>query len=116
MKRRTDEGELEVVYGEIVDRFGHLPDEVTSIFSIAEIRIICKKLSISSLRERDGVITVEFSRLKKVSVERVLRLIRESGGSVFLDSKRPNCICLKIKNIGLREKAEFLKDRLSRLT
>jgi transcription-repair coupling factor (superfamily II helicase) len=111
----TDESELEVVYGEIVDRFGPLPDEVVSIFSIAEIRIICKKLSISSLRERNGVITVEFSRLKKVSADRVLRLIRESGGSVFLDSKRPNCICLRIRNIGLREKAEFLRDRLSRL-
>ncbi|MBN1697473.1 MAG: transcription-repair coupling factor [Spirochaetales bacterium] len=111
----TNESELEIIYGEITDRFGPLPDEVTSIFSIAEIRVICKKLSISSLRERDGVITVEFSRLAKVSADRVLRLIRESGGSVFLDSRRPQCICFKIKNIGLREKAEFLRDRLSRL-
>ncbi|MBN1410649.1 MAG: transcription-repair coupling factor [Spirochaetales bacterium] len=107
--------ELDAVYSEIMDRFGPLPDEVSSILSIAEIRIICNKLFISTLKEKKGVVTCEFARLHIISVDKVLRLIKESGGSVFLDSKRPQCLFLRVQNIGLKEKSEFIRDKLSRL-
>ncbi|MBN2531520.1 MAG: transcription-repair coupling factor [Spirochaetales bacterium] len=111
----SDEQELETMYAEIIDRFGPPPAEVISILSIAEIRIFCKKLSISSLKEKDGVISVEFSNVAKVSVDKVVRLITESGGNIYLDKKRPNWLFLRIKNIGLKEKAEYLRDTLSRI-
>jgi len=111
----TKDDEHDRVYSELVDRFGPLPDEVLSIFSISEIRIICKKLFISSLREKEGVVVVEFSKLSHLSVDRALRLIKESGKRIYLDSKRPNCLFLKTGHIGLKEKSEFIRDRLSRL-
>ena len=111
----TKDDEHDRVYSELVDRFGPLPDEVASIFSISEIRIICKKLFISSLREKEGVVVVEFSKLSHLSVDRVLRLIKESGERIYLESKRPNCLFLKTGHIGLKEKSEFIRDRLSRL-
>jgi transcription-repair coupling factor (superfamily II helicase) len=107
--------ELDRVQQEVEDRFGPPPDEVQSIFSIAEIRIICRRLFISSLKERKGVVTVEFSRLSNLSVERVLQLIRESGERVFLDPARPNCLLIRTGRIGLKDKAVFLSERLSRL-
>ena len=46
-------------------------------------------LFIVSVREKtDGLARVEFSRLSQVSVDSVLRLVRESGGSVSLDPAR----------------------------
>jgi len=107
--------ELDRVYREIEDRFGPVPDEVHSVLALAEIRIICRKLYITSIKEEKGVLRVEFSRLSKVSVDKVVRMVREGGGRVALDPKAPNFLLLKTGAIGLREKSEFLKDRLSLL-
>ena len=110
----TDE-DLDRIYREIEDRFGPIPDEVQSVLALAEIRIICRKLFITSIREEKGTLRVEFSRLSKVSVDRIVRMVREGGGRVSLDPKKPNFLLLKTGTIGLREKSEFLKDRLSLL-
>jgi len=88
---------------------------VMSILSISEIRILCKRLFVSSLKEKQGVVTLVFSRLAHLDVDRVLRLIKESGGKVYLKNTEPNCLFLKTGTIGLKEKSEFIKDRLSRL-
>ncbi len=110
----TDE-ELDRVSAEIEDRFGPPPDEVHSVLALAEIRIICRKLYITSIKEVQGTLAVEFARLSKVSVDRVVRMVREGEGKVTLDPKRPNVLLMKTGSIGLREKSGFLKDRLSLL-
>jgi transcription-repair coupling factor (superfamily II helicase) len=92
-----------------------LPEEVQSLLSLAEIRVICKRLSIASLKEHSGSVTAEFSKVAKISVEKLLRLIRESGGRVKLDPHRPNVLVIKTGNIGLREKSEFIRERLASL-
>ena len=109
----TTQDEHDAVYAELEDRFGPLPEEILSILSMSEIRIICRKLFVSSLRERGGIATVEFAQVSRVPVERVLRLMRESNGAVYLDSKRPNCLFVRTGSVGLKEKSEFLRDRLS---
>jgi transcription-repair coupling factor (superfamily II helicase) len=108
----TDQ-DLESLRAELADRFGPLPDEAESLLALAEIRVICRKLSIANLKERGGIVTVEFSKVSKVSVEKVLRLMRESGGRIKLDPKRPNVLVIKTGSIGLREKSEFLRERLA---
>jgi len=107
--------DLESVFSELSDRFGPLPDEVLSLMGLAEIRILCKKLQIISLRERKGVLEVEFGRVSKINVNRVMELIRTSGGSIRLDAKRPQFLLMNTEKIGLKEKSEFIRDRLSRL-
>ena len=111
----TAAAELERVHGELIDRFGPLPDVVLSLLSIAEIRIACRRLAVASLREQRGVVRVEFARLQQVSVEKVTRLIADSGGSVRLDAARPNCLLIDTGSIGLREKSEFLSEKLGAL-
>ncbi len=108
----SSQAELEALYQELTDRFGPMPDEVQSILALAEIRILCRKLSIANLSERGGTVQVEFSKVSKISVERLLRLIRESGGRVKLDPHRPNVLLVKTGTIGLREKSEFIRERL----
>lgn len=107
--------ELDGMQEELESRFGPMPDELQSLLSLAEIRILCRKLSVSSLRERAGTVSVEFSKVSKISVERLLRLMRESNGRVKLDPKKPNAIILQTRAIGLREKSEFIRERLASL-
>jgi transcription-repair coupling factor (superfamily II helicase) len=111
----STEEEFDRVYREIEDRFGPIPDEVHSVLALAEIRIICRKLAITSIKEEKGTLRVEFSRLSKISVDRVVRMVREGAGRVMIDPKMPNFLVLKTGAIGLREKSEFLKDRLALL-
>ncbi|MDR1373577.1 MAG: transcription-repair coupling factor [Treponema sp.] len=110
-----DKEELERVYGELLDRFGPLPDEAASLLSLAEIRIICREIAVSSLQERDGLVRVEFGKLSKMNVDRLVRLMQESRGRVKLDPRRPNILMLETGSIGLKEKSEFIREKLAAL-
>jgi transcription-repair coupling factor (superfamily II helicase) len=112
----TTDMEYDKVHREIEDRFGPVPDEVHSVLALAEIRIICRKLFITSLKEEKGTLAIEFSRLSKVSVDKVVRMVKEGQGKVTLDAKKPNILVIRTGAIGLREKPEFLRERLSLLT
>ncbi|MBR5934428.1 MAG: transcription-repair coupling factor [Treponema sp.] len=105
--------ELDGIYTELLDRFGPIPEEVISLITLSEIRCICKKLNITSIKEKKGVVNVEFSKVSEIKVDKVLRLIKESANMVALDSAKPNMILLKTGNIGLKEKSEFICEKLS---
>ena len=107
--------ELERVYAELLDRFGPIPDEVQSLLALAEIRIICRRLSIASLKEKAGRVQLEFSKVSKVSVERLLRMMKESAGRVKLDPHHPNILILETGKIGLKEKSEYIREKLEQL-
>ncbi|MDR0315710.1 MAG: transcription-repair coupling factor [Treponema sp.] len=110
-----DKEELERVYAELLDRFGPLPDEAASLLALAEIRIICRELAVSSLKERGGIVRVEFAKVSRVKVDRLIRLMQESSGKVKLDPKKPNVLMLTAGNIGLQEKSEFIREKLAAL-
>jgi transcription-repair coupling factor (superfamily II helicase) len=111
----ASEQELEHVHAELEDRFGPLPDVVLSLLSVAEVRLTCRRLAISSLRERSGRVQVEFARMQQVSVDKVMRLITESAGAVALDPEQPNRLLIETGGIGLREKSEFISEKLNAL-
>jgi transcription-repair coupling factor (superfamily II helicase) len=110
-----DKEELERVYAELLDRFGPLPDEAASLLALAEIRIICRELSVFSLKERSGMVRAEFAKVSRVKVDRLIRLMQESGGKVKLDPKAPNVVIFAAGNIGLKEKSEFIREKLAAL-
>ena len=111
----SDEKELDLVVSELEDRFGPPPDEVQSLMALAEIRILCKKLHIASLKERRSVVEVEFGKVSAINASRVVELVSSSGGKVRLDPKRPNVLILESDVVGLKEKSEFLLGRLQLL-
>ncbi|NNM66963.1 MAG: transcription-repair coupling factor, partial [Spirochaetales bacterium] len=110
----TDD-DLERLFQEVYDRFGPLPDEVHSLFSLAEIQIICRKLRIKSIRERSGICRVEFGRMIDFPFEKAMRLLKESKGQVRSLPDKPNVLVLETQKVGLAEKSVFLRERLSRL-
>ena len=107
--------ELDGVVLEIMDRFGPVPDEVSSLLALAEIRILCKKLNVASIKERQGTVSVEFAKVSDISVDKVLRLISEAAGTVKLDPSKPNMLFLSIGKIGLKEKSEYIREKLEKL-
>jgi len=111
-----EKDDLDRAYEELLDRFGPLPDEAASLLALAEIRIICRDLAVSSLKERSGVVRIEFAKVSRIKVEKLIRLMQESSGKVKLDPKKPNMILVTTGNIGLKEKSEFLREKLSSLS
>ena len=107
--------ELDAVYDELYDRFGPVPDEVNSLLSLAKIRIICNRLAISSLKEKQGMVRVEFGTVAKVNIDKILRLIKTSSGKVMLDAMHPNQLMLKTDSIDLSTKSDFIKEKLEQL-
>ena len=108
--------ELESLNTELADRFGPPPDEAASLLALAELRIICRELSVSSLKERAGLVRAEFGKVSKVKVDRLIRLMKESSGRVKLDPKHPNVVIFAAGNIGLEEKSEFIREKLASLS
>jgi len=109
------EDDLERVHAEVHDRFGPLPEAVMSLLSLSEIQILCRKLRIKSLRERNGQCTVEFGRMIDFPFEKAVRLLKESAGKVKSLPSKPNVLILATEQVGLSEKSMFIRDRLSRL-
>ena len=112
---RTAE-ELDRLYAELSDRFGPVPEEAESLLALAEIKIICAKLAIASLKERNGTVRITFAKVSKISIDKLLRMIKESAGRVKLDAKQPNVIMLETGSIGLKEKSEFISEKLNQLS
>jgi len=110
-----DKEDLERVYSELLDRFGPLPDEAASLLALAEIRIICRQLTVSVLKERAGVVRIEFAKAARVNVDRLIRMMQQSAGKVKLDPKKANVVLLTTGSIGLKEKSEFIREKLSSL-
>lgn len=111
----TTDTEFENVVFELEDRFGPIPEEVSSLLALAEIRIICKKLAISAIRERKGEARIEFAQRSNLSIDKLLLLIKNHPGVVRLDPTLPNVLFIKIGQIGLKEKSEFIREKLSSL-
>jgi transcription-repair coupling factor (superfamily II helicase) len=59
---------------------------------------------------------VELGKVSHVKVDRLVRLMLESSGKVKLDPKAPNVLVLAAGNIGLKEKSEFIREKLAALT
>ena len=112
---RTAE-KLDRLYAELSDRFGPVPEEAESLLALAEIKIICAKLAIASLKERNGTVRITFAKVSKISIDKLLRMIKESAGRVKLDAKQPNVIMLETGSIGLKEKSEFISEKLNQLS
>lgn len=111
----TTEPQLEALIGEIEDRFGPMPEEVHSLLSLSEIRILARRLRIAAMKERRGEMRIEFGNVATLSVDRVLGLIKNAGGTVRLDPKQPNVLVLDTGKVGLKEKSEFIRGRLAQL-
>lgn len=107
--------ELQALGAELADRFGTMPEEVANLLYIAELKIVCRRLAVFHLIEKNGTVTVEFSHVASLSITKVLDLVKLSGGDVKLDPRRPNVLTMKTSVVSLKDKALFILEKLQRL-
>ncbi len=111
----VSERELDTICSELEDRFGPLPDEVESLVSLAEIRVLCGKLFITSMKEHHGEIEITFGKVHIINIEKYMRLIQESGGKIRPSKERANVLIITTGLVDLKEKSAFLRDKLMQL-
>jgi len=111
----TDKQEIESLLAEIEDKYGPVPAETANLLYIAELKVICRELKISSLRERNGKVRLEFRKVADISIDNVMHLIRESGGNVTVDHAQPNILLMNTDAISLKDKSLFILEKLQRL-
>ena len=111
----TTESQLETLIATVEDRFGPMPEEFQSLLSLAEIRILAKRLHVRAVKERRGTLYIEFGKVASISVDRVLSLIQNAGGAVRIDPGHPNVLVMDTEQIGLKEKSEYIRGRLAQL-
>ena len=111
---RTRE-QLERLNAEINDRFGTMPEQMSNLLYISELRIVCRMLDIYHMKERNGNVTVEFSRIASISIDKLINLIKTSNGAVTIDPNRPYIMNMKTEAISLKDKALFILEKLQRI-
>lgn len=111
----STEGQLEGLRSELENRFGAPPEEVDNLLCIAEIKIICRRLSIFHLAESRGIVQIEFSKVSVLNPDKVIALLRLSDGRVTMDASRMNYMKMQTGAVSLKDKALFILEQLRRL-
>lgn len=111
----TSEGEYESIVSMVETRFGTPPTDVLSLFYIAKLKICAKKLHIASIREKNGQAEITFSKVSLVNIDKVLNLIKTSGGIISPSSRKAGVLMINTKGVNSINKALFIQEKLERL-
>src|SRR4029077_11524651 len=71
------EGEIEQVLEESVDRYGPLPDSVLNLADYGRIRIMADRLGIDSIDREARTVVLKFRPQAKVDLVRLVALVRQ---------------------------------------
>ena len=67
------------------------------------------------MKERRGIVAVEFGKIAKLSIDKVMKMTNKSGGTVKFNPASQTGLLIETGKIGLKEKSEFLREKLSTL-
>ena len=103
------EEDIQNVVDEIIDRYGHMPEEIENLLEITRIKNLCKKIGIVKVsQKRDGVIF--YCEMSKFNNDNVTKILEKYKNRVQFSPGKNSYITLK--NIGnniIKEVKEFLK-------
>jgi transcription-repair coupling factor (superfamily II helicase) len=100
------------IASEIKDRFGRVPEQVQNLMEVMGLKITARELLITSIRERNGWIRIEFSPDTKIEPKSILALGREKGRKIrFL----PDGFEMNLKEFAWPEALGHIAEILDRL-
>ena len=103
------EEDIQNVVDEIIDRYGHMPEEIENLLEITRIKNLCKEIGIVKVsQKRDGVIF--YCEMSKFNSENITKILETYKNRVQFSPGKNSYITLK--NIGnniIKEVKEFLK-------
>ena len=103
------EEDIQNVVDEIIDRYGHMPEEIENLLEITRIKNLCKEIGIVKVsQKRDAVIF--YCETNKFKSENVTKILQKYKNRVQFSPGKNSYIT--VKNIGnniIKEIKEFLK-------
>ncbi len=105
----TDEKSMYDVYDEIEDRFGDIPKAVRNLLDIAILKATANKIGITSITDRQNVITIVFKENANADIEKIMELIKKDRNIKFNTTGSPSLV---IKNKMNAEEITKLIDKL----
>jgi transcription-repair coupling factor (superfamily II helicase) len=71
---------VEVIRGELADRFGRIPEEARHLLEVIKVKIILTKLSIRKFEETPSQMVLTFDETTRVSPQRVIEMVQQGEG------------------------------------
>lgn len=81
-------GDLALLYGETLDRFGTLPNAMERLFEVMQIRVLAKALKLENVELRHGLVNIRFHDQAKLPDQGLRKLMDVwKGGLEFLSPR-----------------------------
>ena len=81
-------GDLALLYGETLDRFGNLPKAMERLFEVMQIRVLAKALKLEYVELRDGLVNIRFHDKAKLPDQGLQQLMDTWKGEMEFLSPR----------------------------
>ena len=104
-----NEENIQNVVDEIIDKYGHMPEEIENLLEITRIKNMCREKGISKIsQKRDSI--VFYFEISKFKTENVDMILSKYKNRVQFSPGKNSYITLKnISNNVIKEIKEFLK-------
>lgn len=103
---RTEE-DIQNVIDEIIDRYGHMPEELENLIEIARIKNLCKEANVLKISQRKDKVVFYFDK-SKFNPEIVDKLIKKYSSNIRFSTGVEPYITLNIGNKIIEEIKAFL--------
>ncbi|AHH14121.1 transcription-repair coupling factor [Borrelia hermsii] len=109
------EEENNKIRAEIHDRFGPIPEELNTLLILSELKLLAKKLNITSLKERNGLLEIEYLDTNSIPVYRIMQIIKDNPTTLKINPEYKNSVFLNLKNVKGSEKINCIYRHLNLL-
>lgn len=112
--------DVNILYDELLDRFGELPKIVKELMKISELKAISNNLKIPRIQEKitniDKWVEIEFNKFSRIDPMKILPLMKSSDNNLmFINQHTPDRLYLKICDFNLEQKVNYIKKTLNNL-
>lgn len=92
LAKAKNEDKLQELMGEFIDRFGMLPIELSNLFLIGKLKLICEDLGIKKIKSIATGYNIEFAEKNKINVDKIINLIQKQPKNFkLLSNNKLNC-------------------------
>jgi len=77
-----DDGEVDRIRDELLDRYGSLPDEAENLFEVIRLKTRARRLGIAAIDLANGEIVLTAADQSKVDPQRLLDLLHQAGAGM----------------------------------
>ncbi len=78
-----DEEQAKLMTGEIADRYGPVPEEVTNLVRFSLLKSFAARAGVESIDRRQGSVNIKFHQQSKVDPFKLMALVRNTAGAQF---------------------------------